>query len=459
VGVAALLAAMPASAQEGRPSGGPFTGLFRGSPRDQPHSLDVRASGFAAWDDNPINQAPNGSTDPFAIDPRFLKEGIAGGFIGSLTYGFHKTGTRTLFNVSASASLQEFASGAGSGILLFHSYAGSTGVTTKLTGRTSVSFGVGAAYAPYYQYAPFLRSTTSEESPVGTDYGFAVDSVWIRSTTASGALSHRLTKRSTITGNVGLEKREIPGNEDFNTDQRSAGVSFNHALTRKLAFHVGYSVQEARYKLTPGGQPVRSQGMDVGLNYGDGLVLQLGRHTTLSFNVGAAVAKNGDPISVATTGKSTAVVVNGSATLSRSIGRSWGASLGYLRDTSYQVGFAEPILSESLNAGIGGMLTSRLNVSAGAGASRGQRLFTESTGDLISYGASTHLGYAMFRHLALYAQASYYKFSIPPNFTTFGFVPKLDRRTVSVGLTTWLPLIKPPRARRDSGAPPTTGQP
>ena len=54
---ACVAAAAPAVAQTQteRPTGGPFTGLFKGSPKSQPHTLDLQASGFAAWDDNLVN--------------------------------------------------------------------------------------------------------------------------------------------------------------------------------------------------------------------------------------------------------------------------------------------------------------------------------------------------------------------------------------------------------------------
>jgi len=153
--------------------------------------------------------------------------------------------------------------------------------------------------------------------------------------------------------------------------------------------------------------------------------------------------------------------VDGHATLTRPIGRTWGTSIEYMRGTHYMVGFPQPYLTDSANAGIGGRLATRLQFSAGVGASRGQELFAVSGGgNIISYTASTRLTYALFSHLGLYSQASYYRFSIPPgSFANFGFVPKLDRRSVSVGLSTWVPLIKPQRQRRDSGNPPTTGQP
>jgi hypothetical protein len=474
---ACVAASVPAVAQDRQPSGGPFSGLLRGSPKDQPHTLDLRASAFTAWDDNLLAQTPTAGgglgAGPGNIDPRFIQPGIANGFQGSLTYGFRKIGTRSQFTFNGDTSAQQFASGLGDP-LRFYSYNVSTNLRTSLTNKTSMSFGAGTAYAPFYQYAPFLKNTTSEESPVGSDYGYAVQAAQVRSAVASLSVENRLTKKSSISAGIGWERQVIPGTADANViqadpnviqlndatniDRRIAQATFTHSLTRKLAFHVGYGIQESRYLSRPDIDPVRTNSIDIGLGYGDGLMLRLGRHTTLGLSIGASIAKNGDPALVASTGKETAFVVNGSATLSRSIGQTWGASLGYLRGTSYVVGFTEPVMTDTANAGIGGPLSSRLQFSAGAGASRGQQLFSVSHGSIVSYTASTRLTFAAFSHLALYGQASYYRFSIPSGYTNFGFVPDLDRRSVSVGLTTWLPLIKQRRTRRDAGQTPT-GQP
>jgi hypothetical protein len=447
--VAWVAASASASAQSSQPSGGPFSGLFRGSPKEQPHSLDVRGSVFAAWDDNLAAQVPGsgGTGGVNDLDPRFLKQGVANGFQGSAVYGFHRTGVKSVFNVNANGSVQEFASQLGGGVHWFHNYDASAALTTKLTNKTSLNMATGVGYTPYYQYLPFLRNTTSEESPVGSDYGFAVDSELVRSTSASASLANQFSKRSSISAGVDWQLRVIPANDDASADTRDVHVTFNHNVTRKLGFHIGYGIQESRY-LRPDAKPVRTNLMDIGLGYADGLTLSLGRRTTLSLSIGASLAKNGDPVSVAASGKDTAFVVTGSATLVRSLSRAWAASGGYQRGTSYVVGFTQPVMADSVNAGVGGPLATRLQFSAGVGASRGQQLFTDSGGNIISYTASSRLTYGVFTHLGLYCQASYYRYSIPPGFINFGFVPDLDRRSVSVGLTTWLGLIKPPRTRR-----------
>jgi hypothetical protein len=226
-------------------------------------------------------------------------------------------------------------------------------------------------------------------------------------------------------------------------------MAFSHNLTRKLAFHTGYTLQQSRYtQASVGSAPFRYGNLDIGLGYGDGLTLTFGRDYTLSLSGGATIAKNGDPASIAKTGKSTQFLINGNATLSRSIGRSWAASIGYARGTNYVVGFAEPFSSDSANAGLSGPILQRLHLSVGAGASQGQQVFSQD-GTLVVYTGSARLTYGLFGNVGLYAQASYYKYSIPASMLeTFSFAPQLQRRSVSVGVSTWLPLIKPPRVRR-----------
>jgi hypothetical protein len=429
--------------------GGPFDGLFRGSPREQPQRLDLSGSAFEAWDDNPLAQGPNGSGNGgFGGAPQGIKSGYANGFQGALTYGFHRVGTRSEVSVSANGSFQEFASSAGSR-MDFESYAAAASLRTNITNKASISFTGGATYAPYYQYLPFLTGTTTPESPVGADYGFAVNSEWVRTTTSAVTFEDRFTKKSSVSGTVAWNQQAITSADDLTVETETAAMRFNHNLTRKLSFFVGYGVSQARYTRTSAGsEPYQYGNMDIGLGYGDGLTFTFARHYTLNMSIGAAIAKNGDPASVVKTGRSTAFVLNGSATLSRTIGRSWSASIGYVRGTSYVVGFTEPFSSDTANAGLGGPVVSRLYFSLGAGASRGQMIFSQD-GTLVTYSGSARLTYGLFTNVGLYAQASYYKYSVPASIVeAFSFTPQLERRSISAGVTTWLPLIKPPRARR-----------
>jgi len=429
------------------PSGGPFSGLFRGSPKEQPHRLDFSGSAFAAWDDNVLAEGPNGNGG-FGATAQNIKPGLANGFQASLNYGFHRAGSRSDLFVNGNGSLQEFESSAGSNRLLFQSYAADAGLRTNMTTKMSITFAGGSTYAPYYQYLPFLTNTTTTDSPVGADYGYATQSEWVRTSTGSISVEDRFTKRSSLSGTVAWNQQVLEST-DLTVETETAAMRFTHNLTRKLSFFVGYGVSQARYgHAVAGSEPFRYGNLDVGLGYGDGLTFRLGRATTLNLTVGASIVKNGDPASVVKTGKSTQFFVTGAATLTRALSRTWAASLGYTRGVSYVVGFTEPFNTDAANAGIGGPVISRLFFSMGVGASRGQQVFSQD-GTLVAYTGSARLTFALFSHLGLYGQASYYKYDVPAStLAIFSFMPQLERRSVSAGLTTWFPLIKPPRARR-----------
>jgi hypothetical protein len=447
--LAVLFATCAAAQAQREPVGGPFDGLFRGSPREQPQRLDLSGSAFEAWDDNVLAQGPNGTANGgFGGAPQSIKPGYANGFTGSLNYGFHRKGTRSELSIGGNGSFQEFASSAGTK-MDFESYALAASLRTNITNKMSISFTGGSTYAPYYQYAPFLSGTTTPESPVGADYGFAVNSEWVRTTTGAVSVEDRFTKKSSVSGTVSWNEQVLTSGSDLTIETETASMRFTHSLTRKLSFYVGYGLSQARYtQSSAGSEPFRYGNMDIGIGYGDGLTFTFARHYTLNLSVGASIAKNGDPASVVKTGRDTALVVNGSATLSRTLGRTWAASIGYVRGTSYVVGFTEPFNTDTANAGIGGPIVSRLYFSLGGGASRGQMVFSQD-GTLVTYTGSARLTYGIFTNVGLYAQASYYKYSVPNTILeAFQFTPQLERRSISAGVTTWLPLIKPPRVRR-----------
>src|SRR5262245_55580479 len=247
---ACVAIAAPAAAQ--RPTGGPFSGLFKGSPRDQPHTLDLQASVFAGKDDNLLATGllgPGTSGVPSITgDTSERPRGLANGTQASLAYGFRRNGTRSQVNVGAGASVMGFSSSFGSKPIWLQSYTVATTLGTNLTTRTQVSVSGLASYAPYYQYAPFLRSTAREESPAGTDYGYAVEAEWVRSTSVGAALSHQLTKTSTITLGTVRSEAVIAGKKSVgDVGAGAVTLTYAHSLTRKLAFRVGYSMGRAHY--------------------------------------------------------------------------------------------------------------------------------------------------------------------------------------------------------------------
>ena len=124
-------------------------------------------------------------------------------------------------------------------------------------------------------------------------------------------------------------------------------------------------------------------------------------------------------------------------------------SIGAARGTSYVLGFGEPLFSDSANAGVAGQIAPRLNFSSGATYLVGQRAFSDSGGNLVSKSASARLTFGVTTHVGLYGQYSYYQYDVPDGFfSTIAFPQHQNRRSASVGLSFWVPLINQRLARQ-----------
>ena len=334
---------------------------------------------FAAWDDNALGQLPSagglgGLAGGTGIVPQTVKPGIANGYQAALSYGLSRSGDRASLSLSGDGSFEYFES---------RLEAQAARDVPKLRPRRDPDeahqqrcvhlwFSGSGAYAPYYQYLPFLNSTLMHtNSPVGSDYGYAFDSQWVRSAGAGASIDDKFTKKSSISASANWTQQVLTA-DNRTIETEGVGMRYNHSFTRKLSFYVGYQLSQSQYPES-GGAPFRYGNVDLGLGYGDGLVLNFGRYTTLSMNFGVSLAKNGDPVSVAKTGKSTQFFVTGAATLSRTLSRTWSASVGIPRGVTYALGFLEPFYTDSATAGLGGQVVERLFFSLGAGASRGRQ--------------------------------------------------------------------------------------
>ncbi len=157
----------------------------------------------------------------------------------------------------------------------------------------------------------------------------------------------------------------------------------------------------ATYRIRRRTHGLQNHFVDFGIDYGDGRSFSFARYYTVSFSTGLSALRNGSD---------TFFRVDGSVTLARRIARTWSASIGAARGTSYILGFSDPIYTDSVNAAFGGQIAQRLNFSTGANYVRGQNAFSSASGTLISKSASARLTFGLNQHLGLYGQASYYQY-------------------------------------------------
>jgi hypothetical protein len=463
----ALCTAAPAAAQQ-RADAGPYGNLFGGSGKPQTQSLDIRGGLFGGYDDNLLAQAPDSAqTNPF--DSRFQVPGVTTGFNSTATYGYahaFRGRSASQFRFRSTASVAEFTS-ASKQALWVPSYDVGTSFSTNLTPKIGLSANLHAAYEPYYQYVPFLTNASSGSSaiptasapadstatdngassavpvaavspsaadvtPVGSDIGFATKSQFVAFSTAGISITDRITKRVSLTAETQLIETEIFGQARVET--RTVRGQAGYKLTKKIGVHVGYGIEDVRFAqdAVPSSR-VQNQLVDFGLDYGDGGAFSFARYYTLTFGTGLSALRHGSD---------TFFTLNGHVALARRIGRTWSTSIGAGRGTSYIVGFTTPIVDDSVNTGVGGQLAPRLYFAAGANYVRGQNAFSAASGTLVGKSASTRLTFALNQNLGFYGQYSYYRYDVPDGFfSTVAFTQHQNRRSASVGLTFWVPLI------------------
>lgn len=420
--------ARPALAQR---ANGPYADAF-GPQADENRiqGLDLTASLFGAYDANVFDQTPAADL----LDPRLKDGGASGGLSGSLTYD--RRSDRARFLLSGNGTAREYAASPSLGV---GAYQAGTSLAVNLTPRLVLNASGGAAYSPFFQFAPFLDSGMTNVGPLGAGFGFAAVAERNLGLNASIGLSDSLTKKTTVYANAqGMDWRmlDTPANSLRSWGGR-AGI--RHSLTRGFGLHAEYGQDQVQYAF-PGVTPYVNQTIDAGVDYGD--TLSFARRTALSFSTTTDATRYlGE----------THYRLNGSARLTRGLSRTWSTWVGYNRDTEFRIGFRAPLLTDSVNTGVSGLLAWRVKWSAGAGYTRGVIGFGSDR--FSTYSGTSRLDFALTRALALFGQYAYYHYEVPAGSSALDLVPRFSRQTATVGLSVSLPLVNDVRAPKEPPNP------
>jgi hypothetical protein len=320
-----------------------------------------------------------------------------------------------------------------------------TDVSTKLTRRITFTASGTASYAPYYNFAPFAAAGSSEPSLSIPDlglaaltqpeFGFAAIADPVITATGAFGITDTFTKRSSLSIRFDGRESRLPGDNagrmgDIGTYEGRA--IFTHHYTRAMGVHLGYGREVASYG-SRGAPPTHSDLVDAGLDYSGSIA----RRTTLSLATSTAVVRWAD---------ANQFRLNGNAAVTRGIGRTWDISTTYVRGLDFLSGFQAPVLTDSFNGSIGGLIAPRVNWRAGLGWTRGEVGF-DAADAFIVYSAQSEIRYALTRKLAAFARGGYYRYELPPASTTLALLSHFERQTISVGLRAWLPILTRERTR------------
>ena len=416
----------------------PYRGLFASGVGDTSQSLVGNATLGGGYDDNILFEAGSIGGGGGA-NPLIAKSGTIGSADGSLTY----TLTKSRVSLGSSfASMFRYFPGTRDPSLVAHS--ADVGATISIGRRTSLTAAQYVRYQPYMftslfnpfqgpSLVPFEQLTLGQPDPIRIDQATSREEYLSSSSLLT--LEHGFSPRLTFATGYSLFRSDTAylGGK-FTTHRANAG--FRYALSKGLGVRGGYIYQEGRYPLSD--QTARSQTLDAGLDFNK--ALSFSRRTTLSFATGT---------SALTWGGSTSFQFTGFARLNHEMGRTWNAYAGYSRSLQFVDLFLAPVLSNTIDAGFGGLINRRVEVQSGVFASIGDVGFENGSG-VTSYDtlmAGGNISYALTSHMRLGAYYAFYRY----RFDELAFLPvgvprNVDRQSVRVQMSLWAPLMQ--RARR-----------
>jgi hypothetical protein len=421
----------------------PYGGLFAMQRVPTTQTLTFMGTMGTGYDTNILSGGPaavgSGISTPGAgpAQPSTFENGSA-----SLSYSF--AGRHISFGATGGTSANYYAALRAKPLTVGDT--ASAGVTWTVTPRTSITGNVVASYGPVYSLPGVPAVPTAPDSPDQTNPASQASGQTLVLDSGSTlliedhvnvmggiALSHSLTRRASFSLSYGYNDVTSPSHS-FDLSVQSYSGSFSYLLAKGLSAQLGYSQSSGRFGVDQ--TPTTSRGLTGGLNFNR--ALSITRRTTLSFGSGLSALsnpaiRNGDP----------QYYLQVQASLVHEMGRTWTSSLSYNRSASFVATFVQPVLADSLTAGIGGRLSHRLQLQASAGVSSGTIGFTGSTPNgFRAYFASTGLRADVGRSVSAGIDYAYYRYRFASGVQLpVGVGFQSDTQSVRVYVSVWAPII------------------
>jgi hypothetical protein len=423
--MALLLMATPAVAQPQRPER-PYRGLFGSGVGDAEQLLTASASIFGGYDDNVYADMLG---DSGAGTQGGASAGSVAGASGSLAYSF-KTEPMTV-GLSLGSSTRYYPGTSDDTVT-----ATQGGLTLTAAPRlgTSLSLGLLAAYQPY-QLTPLFH-VDFEPQPGDSlipdlDLVTTVES-YLRYAGRVG-FTHRVSRQATFSADYGYQHADRGAAADeFRYQNLGGALTYN--LGKGLDARAGYTYGEGDYGA---GQTREHHAIDAGVNYNR--ALSISRQTTLAFGTGTSALR---------TQGSLRFTITGNAKLQHEIGRSWNTWVGYARRVLMNETFPEPVVADSVSAGLRGLISRRMQFTSSIRAALGkQGLENDAPGFNTAQGVAT-LSYALTRFMNAGVTYFYYRQRFDDGAVLSVGVPATaERHSVRATISLWAPVFE--RTRRD----------
>jgi opacity protein-like surface antigen len=428
--VLAGVAAGPIYAQTARPER-PQRSLFGGGYGNAEQMLTLSANFGGGYDSSVLSVDPDSTQGQPA--PSKTSADTFNNASASLAYQLSKTGVS--FGATAYTSVGYYPS-------VDRPFFGGTGggVNGGFTISSRMSANVGATVSHQPLYALLLPTLPGSFNQAPGEIAPLDPSLTARANNhmsfqTNVGLSYLVTKHGTLTGSYGrsLSNASIANFSRGLSTQTISG-NFSQGLAKGLVLNLGYGFSDANYGGVTG--QANAHNINVGLNYNK--ALSISRRTALSFTTGSMGVSDRGSIHW---------VVTGNVQLTREVGRTWNAAVGYSRNVSFIEGFTAPVLSDSAFASYGGMINRKLQFTSGVGMSLGAVGFGLSNNNFSSYFGSAGLRVGLTQSIAVSLNYTYSRYTFESGVALLpGLVSHTNRQSVMVSLNLWEPLFH--RARR-----------
>jgi hypothetical protein len=292
-----------------------------------------------------------------------------------------------------------------------------------------------ASFSPFYQVnlSPNASGLWASEAPAADSPVAANDAAVNRQHAmqygSSVGVTHTYSAQSALAFNYGFRYMQIFDAPDSGSQR--GGILYTHGIAKDIGLRLGYAYGVA-FNGVDSTAPIRSQDIDVGLNYGRSF--SLSRRTSFGFTTGSSIISSGDGAHFRLTG---------SGHFSRRLTPRWTAQVLYDRGLQVPDGATRPFFSDTVAATVGGYFSRRASLRIRPTYSRGVVGFTGLTNAYNSYSSTTRFEVAVSHRLALYAEHFYYNYRFDsgvglPALLTTG----LNRQRARFGLTVWTPLVQ-----------------
>ena len=424
---------VPAECQTTAPSAAVFGGS---QTRDgQGDGLGLSLSAYEAYDDD-VLAGTTGSGTPSQPSIASRQSGLYSGLAVGLLYA--RSGDTSNIRSWANSAIAYYPDQSNLSAV-YHQLG--LAFSAPLGSRVRVSGSPFADYRPYYSLRLLPVSAVPEPEPAlaisegGPAPSPEIDYTRIQRNSYRYGGNFGLGVSVTNRLGLGINYGHVQTAADeglVDTRVRGGGAGLTYRLTRNAALRASYSRYESSYEVLDR-RPTETQNITIGINYNK--PLSITRRTHLEFGTGSAIADDA--------GGNRRFQALGSALLRHQMGRTWSARTDYRREFGYLEGFAQPVLSDSVGGGFGGLMSPRVEFSSDARYFNGAVGLTPNAPRFDTYSAWVRVRTGLNRSLAAYAEYFFYHYEFADAAARpTGLPPRYSRNGVRVGLTLWVPLVK-----------------